>query len=150
MIQLLTYIKEYKKDAIIAIFLVALKTFFELKMTIVIGSFIDILSGPAEMNAIYDFAIKLLIIAILTLLFGTSSGWLSTKAASGLSKNLRNEMFQRIQNFSFSNIDKFSTNSLVTRMTTDVVNVQNAFMMTLRVTVKSRYPLYAHCSWRSQ
>ena len=137
MIQLLTYIKEYKKDAIIAIFLVALKTFFELKMTIVIGSFIDILSGPAEMNAIYDFAIKLLIIAILTLLFGTSSGWLSTKAASGLSKNLRNEMFQRIQNFSFSNIDKFSTNSLVTRMTTDVVNVQNAFMMTLRVTVKS-------------
>lgn len=137
MIQLLTYIKEYKKDAIIAIFLVALETFFELKMTIVIGSFIDILSGPAEMNAIYDFAIKLLIIAILTLLFGTSSGWLSTKAASGLSKNLRNEMFQRIQNFSFSNIDKFSTNSLVTRMTTDVVNVQNAFMMTLRVTVKS-------------
>lgn len=137
MIQLLTYIKEYKKDAIIAIFLVALKTFFELKMTIVIGSFIDILSGPAEMNAIYDFAIKLLIIAILTLLFGTSSGWLSTKAASGLSKNLRNEMFQRIQNFSFSNIDRFSTNSLVTRMTTDVVNVQNAFMMTLRVTVKS-------------
>lgn len=137
MIQLLTYIKEYKKDAIISIFLVALETFFELMMTIVIGSFIDILSGPSEMNAIYDFAIKLLIIAILTLLFGTSSGWLSTKAASGLSKNLRNEMFQRIQNFSFSNIDKFSTNSLVTRMTTDVVNVQNAFMMTLRVAVKS-------------
>ena len=131
------YLREYRKDAVFSIILVALETIFELFMTMLIGDFIDALSGPADMNGIYRFGTSLIIIAVLTLVSGVMGGWTSIKGASGLSLNLRNEMFDRIQDFSFSNIDKFSANSLVTRMTTDVVNVQNAFMMMLRIAVKS-------------
>ena len=133
----LRYLKEFRKDCAISVVFVALETIFELLMTMIIGDFIDALSAPSEMSDIYRFGIRLIIIALLTLLSGIMGGWTSIKGASGLSRNLRNEMFSRIQDFSFSNIDKFSTNSLVTRMTTDVVNVQNAFMMILRIAVKS-------------
>ena len=72
-------------------------------------------------------------------MLGTVAGLSSTRAAAGLSRNLRGGMFSRIQDFSFANIDKFSTNSLVTRMTTDVMNVQNAVMMILRVAAKASH-----------
>lgn len=138
MFQLLKYLKEYKKDAIQTPILVVLETIGELILTVTIGQFIDRLSDPGTtMEVIWSYGIRLLILALVCLIVGTIGGWTSTKAAAGLSKNLRNEMFDRIQDFSFSNIDKFSTNSLVTRMTTDVMNVQNAVMMILRVASKA-------------
>lgn len=138
MFQLLKYLKEYKKDAVLTPALVALETIGELLLTVTIGHFIDELSDPATtMSTVWDYCLEMLFIALFCLLFGTIGGWISTKAAAGLSKNLRNEMFGRIQAFSFTNIDKFSANSLVTRMTTDVMNVQNAVMMILRVAAKA-------------
>lgn len=137
MIQLLKHLKKYKKDAILTPALVALETIGELCLTLIIGRFIDELSNSGTtMDTIWRYGLSLLLVAVACLLLGTISGLTSTKAAAGLSKNLRDEMFSRIQDFSFTNIDKFSTNSLVTRMTTDVMNVQNAIMMILRVAAK--------------
>ncbi len=143
--QLLKYLKQYKKDAILTPIWVILEVFGELFLTITIGQFIDELSKPnASMDIIWSYGVRLLILAVFSLVVGTIAGWTSTKAAAGLSKNLRNEMFDRIQGFSFSNIDKFSTNSLVTRMTTDVMNVQMALMMVLRIV--SRSPISIICA----
>lgn len=138
MVQLLKYLKSYKKDAILTPVLVVLETIGELCLTIIIGRLIDQFSNSdTTMATIWGYGLQLLLVALICLIFGTVSGLTSTKAAAGLSKNLRNEMFSRIQDFSFTNIDKFSTNSLVTRMTTDVMNVQNAIMMILRVAAKA-------------
>ena len=138
MIQLLNYLKQYKRDAILTPVLVALETIGELCLTLIIGRFIDELSNSGTtMGTIWSYWLRLLVVALICLVFGTISGLISTKAAAGLSKNLRDEMFSRIQSFSFTSIDKFSTNSLVTRMTTDVINVQNAIMMILRVAAKA-------------
>ena len=138
MFKLLIHLKEYRKDAVITPILVALETVGELLLTVTIGRFIDELSNSGTtMGTIWGYGLRLLLLALFCLIVGTAGGWTSTKASSGLSKNLRNEMFDRIQDFSFTNIDKFSTNSLVTRMTTDVMNVQNAVMMILRVAAKA-------------
>lgn len=138
MVQLLKYLKSYKKDAILTPVLVVLETIGELCLTIIIGRLIDQFSNSdTTMATIWGYGLQLLLVALICLILGTVSGLTSTKAAAGLSKNLRNEMFSRIQDFSFTNIDKFSTNSLVTRMTTDVMNVQNAIMMILRVAAKA-------------
>lgn len=138
MLQLLKYLKNYKNDAVITPVLVALETIGELCLTLIIGRLIDQLSNTGTtMDTILSYGLRLLLVAVICLIFGTISGLTSTKAAAGLSKNLRDEMFSRIQDFSFTNIDKFSTNSLVTRMTTDVMNVQNATMMILRVAAKA-------------
>ena len=138
MIHLMKYLGEYKKRAVMTPIWVILETICELFLTVTIGRFIDELSNSeTTMSLIYEYGLRLIIIAALCFVFGTICGWESVKAASGLSKNLRNAMFDRIQDFSFTNIDRFSTNSLVTRMTTDVANVQNAFMMMLRVAAKA-------------
>ena len=138
MIQLLKYLMDYKRDAVLTPALVALETIGELCLTLIIGRLIDQLSNAGTtMGTILGYGLRLLLVALVCLVLGTISGLTSTKAAAGLSKNLRDEMFSRIQDFSFTNIDKFSTNSLVTRMTTDVMNVQNAIMMILRVAAKA-------------
>lgn len=118
--------------------LVALEAVGELFLTLTIGRFIDELSASGTgMDTIWAYGLRLLLFALLCLVLGTVAGLSSTRAAAGLSRNLRDGMFSRIQDFSFANIDKFSTNSLVTRMTTDVMNVQNAVMMILRVAAKA-------------
>lgn len=138
MLKLFKYFREYRTTAILTPVMIVLETVCELLLTMRIGRFIDALSSTAtSMAMVWTFALQLFAIALCQLFFGVLCGWWSSKAASGLSRNLRNEMFDRIQAFSFANIDKFSTNSLVTRMTTDVVNVQNAVMMILRVAAKS-------------
>ncbi len=118
--------------------LVALEAVGEPFLTLTIGRFIDELSASGTgMDTIWAYGLRLLLFALLCLVLGTVAGLSSTRAAAGLSRNLRDGMFSRIQDFSFANIDKFSTNSLVTRMTTDVMNVQNAVMMILRVAAKA-------------
>lgn len=136
--QILGCLHQYKRDTILTPILVILETIGTMVLTITIGNFIDALSNTeASMELILNYGIQLLVISIITFVFGAACGWTSVTAASGLAKNLRISMFDHIQDFSFSNIDRFSTDSLVTRMTTDVANVQNAYMMTLRVATKS-------------
>ena len=138
MIHLMKYLGEYKKRAVMTPIWVILETICELFLTVTIGRFIDELSNSeTTMSLIYEYGLRLIIIAALCFVFGTICGWEPVKAASGLSQSLRNAMFDRIQDFSFTNIDRFSRNSLVTRMTTYVANVQNAFMMMLRVAAKA-------------
>lgn len=106
MVQLLKYLKSYKKDAILTPVLVVLETIGELCLTIIIGRLIDQLSNSdTTMATIWGYGLQLLLVALICLILGTVSGLTSTKAAAGLSKNLRNEMFSRIQDFSFTNID---------------------------------------------
>ena len=108
MIQLMKYLGEYKKRAVMTPIWVILETVCELFLTVTIGRFIDELSSSeTTMALIYEYGIRLVVIAALCLVFGTICGWESVKAASGLSKNLRNAMFDRIQDFSFTNIDRF-------------------------------------------
>ena len=138
MIELLKHLNEYRRDAVLTPVLVALEAVGELFLTLTIGRFIDELSASGTgMNTIWAYGLRLLLFALLCLVLGTVAGLSSTRAAAGLSRILRDGMFSRIQDFSFANIDKFSTNSLVTRMTTDVMNVQNAVMMILRVAAKA-------------
>ena len=138
MIELLKHLNEYRRDAVLTPVLVALETVGELFLTLTIGRFIDELSASGTgMDTIWAYGLRLLLFALLCLVLGTVAGLSSTRAAAGLSRILRDGMFSRIQDFSFANIDKFSTNSLVTRMTTDVMNVQNAVMMILRVATKA-------------
>ena len=138
MIELLKHLNEYRRDAVLTPVLVALETVGELFLTLTIGRFIDELSASGTgMDTIWAYGLRLLLFALLCLVLGTVAGLSSTRAAAGLSRILRDGMFSRIQDISFANIDKFSTNSLVTRMTTDVMNVQNAVMMILRVAAKA-------------
>lgn len=136
--QILKCLHQYKKQFIATPVLVILETMCELFLIITIGRFIDALSGDGTtMQTIYRYGVVMLIIAIASFFLGSLSGWVSVKGSAGLAKNLRNTMFQRFQDFSFENIDRFSMDSLVTRMTTDVTNVQQAIMMLLRVATKS-------------
>ena len=135
--QILSCLHQYKKDFITTPVLVILETICELFLVITIGRFIDELTNHASMQTICHYGVILVIITVISFLLGVASGWISVKGASGLAKNLRNTMFERFQDFAFENIDHFSMDSLVTRMTTDVMNVQQAYMMILRVATKS-------------
>lgn len=132
------YLYEYKKDVIFTVVLVIIETMLELWITVTIGSFIDVLANKnAGIEVLYHYGFKLLILTLVLLIAGVWGGWVSIKASAGLAKNLRNGMFDKIQDFSFFNIEKFSTASLITRMTTDIMNVQNSMIMILRVATKS-------------
>lgn len=135
--QIMSCLHQYKKDFIATPVLVILETICELILVVTIGRFIDELTNNASMQTIWHYGVILVAITVVSFLFGAVSGWISVRGAAGLAKNLRNAMFGRFQEFSFENIDHFSTDSLVTRMTTDVVNVQQAYMMILRVATKS-------------
>lgn len=136
--RIINCLREYRKDVAYTIILVLIETALELWITVTIGSFIDALAdGIADTVLLRSYGLKLLILTLVLLAVGVAGGWTSIKASAGLAKNLRNTMFEKIQRFSFFNIEKFSTSSLITRMTTDVMNVQNAALMLLRVATKS-------------
>ena len=135
--QILKCVRQYKRDFILAPVVVILEAVCELLLVVTIGKFIDALTAAASMQTIYQFGVRLLVLAAASLVLGTASGLVAVRGSAGLAKNLRNTMFQRFQTFSFENIDHFSTDSLVTRMTTDITNVQQAFMMILRIATKS-------------
>lgn len=142
--QILNCLQQYKKDFIITPVLVILEAVCELLLIMTIGQFIDELTGEATMQMICLYGVRLLVIAAIALALGAASGLVSVHGAAGLARNLRNTMFARFQNFSFENIDHFSTDSLVTRMTTDIANVQQSFMMILRIATKS--PIVLICA----
>ncbi len=129
-------IREYKKAAILTPLLVVVEVVLECIIPFVIADLVNDMQAGCDLNTIIHYGIELIIMAALSLIFGVAAGNTCATASTGFAKNLRSDMFYRIQDYSFENIDKFSVSSLVTRMTTDVINVQMAFMMIIRVAIR--------------
>ena len=129
--------REYKKDSILAPLYVTMEVIMEVLIPYLMASLIDRGIDAGNMNYILKMGAALLGCAAVSLVFGILSGKSAAVASAGFAKNLRKDMFYSIQEFSFANIDKFSTASLVTRLTTDITNVQQSYMMIIRVAVRS-------------
>ena len=134
--KLASYVKEYKKDSILTPIFVILEVIMEVIIPLLMARIIDVGIQNGDVHYILEMGVLLIVSAILSLTFGMLSGRFAAKASAGYAKNLRKAMFHKIQDYSFENIDKFSTSSLVTRMTTDVTNVQMAFQMIIRILVR--------------
>ena len=130
-------IREYKKDSILAPIYVTFEVVMEVVIPILMANLIDFGIEAGDMQYILKMGAALAISCVISLVFGVLSGNSASKASAGFAKNLRKDMYYNVQNFSFSNIDKFSTASIVTRLTTDVSNIQNAYMMIIRTAVRS-------------
>ncbi len=135
--KLAKYIKQYKKDSILTPIFVIFEVIMEVLIPYLMARIIDVGIQNSDLNYIFKIGAILVVSAFLSLTFGMLSGRYAAKASAGFAKNLRQGMFYNIQNFSFTNIDKFSTSSLVTRLTTDVTNVQMAFQMIIRILVRA-------------
>ncbi len=134
---LAAHIKEYKKASIITpVFMIA-EVLMETLIPLLMASIIDDGVNAGNMTHIYTVGGMMIVAGFLSLCFGIGGGVFGAKASTGFARNLRKAMYENIQRFSFSNIDKFSTSGLVTRLTTDVTNIQNAFQMLLRMCMRS-------------
>lgn len=133
---LLGSLREYKRGSILTILLSILEAAFEILIPLRMADLIDQGINLGNMAAVWKFGIAILIFAALQLLTGVLSAHIAAKTSVGFSANLRQDMYDNVQTFSFSNIDKFSTASIVTRLTTDVTNIQNAYQMLLRMAVR--------------
>ena len=134
--RLLKSVREFKKDALLTPFFVVLEVVMEVIIPMVMALLIYKGIDGQDMAAIWKYGIILVLCAMLALVFGAAAGTFAARASTGFARNLRHDMYYNVQNFSFSNIDKFSTGSIVTRLTTDVTNVQNAFQMCTRIAVR--------------
>ena len=130
-------LREFKKPSIITPVLVTFEVLFECLIPAVIADLVNKIQRGYDLNEILIYGAVLIVMAGLSLVFGVSSGAMCASASSGLAKNLRKDMFYKIQSYSFQNIDKFYVSSLITRMTTDVTNVQMAYMLIIRLVVRS-------------
>ena len=130
-------IREYKRDTILSPVFVSLEVFMEVLIPFIMARLIDYGIDRGDMSYIVRTGLILAAMALLSLLFGVLAGKAAATASAGFAKNLRHDMFHHVQDFSFTNIDKFSASSIVTRLTTDVTNVQNAFQMIIRIAVRS-------------
>ena len=139
--KVLQQLGRYRKDTILCIIMAALEILMEILMPFITALIIDQGLEAANLNLVYRYGILMVVMALLSLVFGSLAGKCaasaSASASAGLSANLRQAIYNNIQTFSFSNIDKFSVPGLVTRMTTDITNVQNAFMMVIRIAVRA-------------
>lgn len=135
--RLMKSIREYKLPSILTPVFVSLEVVLEVIIPLLMAKLIDDGIYQGEMNLVYKIGITLIICAILSLIFGMLSGMFAAKASSGFAKNLRQDLYYKVQTFSFANIDKFSTSSLVTRLTTDITNVQMAYQMIIRIAVRA-------------
>lgn len=133
---LLKSVREYKRDSILAPIFVTLEVVMEVVIPLLMAMLIDKGIDAGNMNYILKIGIALAISCVISLVFGALSGKFAASASAGFAKNLRKDMFYNVQNFSFSNIDKFSASSIVTRLTTDITNVQNAYQMIVRIAVR--------------
>lgn len=130
-------VREYKKDSILTSVTVTFEVLLEVIIPFFMAFLIDegILAG--DLSNIYRYGGMLVVFALLALLCGVLAGKYAAKASAGFAKNLRKDVFYRVQKFSFSNIDKYSTAGIVTRLTTDITNIQNAYQMIIRIAVRA-------------
>lgn len=133
--------REYKKQALLTPILVILEVIMEVIIPILTANLIDFGIDRGDMAYVLKIGAALVISALMSMLFGMIAGHTAAVASTGFAKNLRRDMYHNIQDFSFSNIDKFSTSGIVTRLTTDVNNVQMAFQMTIRMAIRSPFML---------
>ena len=137
--ELMKSIREYKKDSILAPVYVSLEVIMEVIIPMMMAWLIDNGIDTGNLKYIWGMGAVLAVAAMVSLLFGALSGKAAARASAGFAKNLRKDMYDNVQNFSFFNIDKFSTASIVTRLTTDVTNVQNAYQMIIRMAVRGPF-----------
>ena len=130
-------IREYKRDTILTPLLMIGEVVCECVIPLYTAQLVNQIQAGCTRDVIFYYGLRLLGLALLSLCFGMAAGWFCAAASTGFAKNLRHDLFYRVQNFSFANIDQFSTSSLVTRLTTDVSNVQMAFMMIIRTAVRA-------------
>ena len=135
--QLSKSVREYKRDAVLTPVFVIGEVAMDVVIPMLISNLIDYGITPGDMDYIYKVGLQLVLACVVALILGVLSGRFAAKASAGFARNLRKDMYYNVQNFAFSNIDKFSTPSIITRMTTDVTNVQMAFQMVIRVAVRS-------------
>ena len=135
--QVLHQLGRYRKDTFLCIAMAALEVLMEILLPFITAIIIDQGLEAANLSVVYRYGAAMVIMALFSLTFGALAGKFAASASSGLSANLREAIYAKIQTFSFSNIDKFSVPGLVTRMTTDITNVQNAFMMVIRIAVRA-------------
>ena len=129
-------IREYKKAAILTPLLVTVEVILECAIPFVIANLVNEMQAGCSMGVIGQYGLALIVMAVVSLIFGGAAGATCARASAGFARNLRKDMFYKIQDYSFENIDKFSVSSLVTRLTTDITNVQMAFMMIIRVAIR--------------
>ena len=140
----------YKKDALLCVGLTTLEVIMEILLPFITARLIAEGLEASNLSAVYRYGTILVVMALFSLIFGATAGRFAASASSGLAANLREAIYANIQTFSFSNIDKFSVPGLVTRMTTDITNVQQAFMMVIRIAVRSPLSLifsFAMCMY---
>ncbi|MEA4920223.1 MAG: ABC transporter ATP-binding protein [Clostridiaceae bacterium] len=140
--RLMGCIGRYKKESLLAPFFVTLEVVLEVVIPMLMATLIDKGVEAGNMSAIVRTGLYLIIACVFSLAFGALSGRYAALASAGFARNLRERMFHNVQDFSFSNIDKFSTASIVTRLTTDVSNVQNAYQMIIRIAVRGPMMLF--------
>lgn len=130
-------IREYKRDSILTPILVAFESLTECFLPLMVATLVNKMQNGCDLSVIVKYGVILVIMACFSLLFGALAGITAANASAGFGKNLRKDLFVAVQNFSFENIDRFSASSLVTRMTTDVTNVQMAYMMIIRTVIRA-------------
>ena len=135
--KLLSSVREYKKLSILTFCLMVGEVLLECMIPFITAELVNRMKGDLELNRLLTIGVILIVMALVSLCCGGLAGYTSAKASAGFAKNLRNDVFDRIQSYSFRNIDKFSSSSLVTRLTTDISNVQMSFMMVIRTAVRS-------------
>ncbi len=143
--KLLQSVREYKKQSIIAPLLVTLEVLMEVLIPLEMAKIIDIGIAEGNLGYIIQRGLILVIMAMMSLFFGVQAGNFAAVAGAGYAKNLRHDIYYKVQDFSFKNIDHFSTSGLVTRMTTDITNIQMAYMMSIRLL--ARAPIMIILSW---
>ena len=143
--KLLSSVREYKKQSVLAPILVILEVLMEVLIPLEMAKIIDVGIANGDMSYIIQRGVILVAMAMISLFFGVQAGNMAAVAAAGYAKNLRHDIFYKVQDFSFKNIDHFSTSGLVTRLTTDITNVQQAYMMSIRLL--ARAPFMIILSW---
>ncbi len=135
--QLAKCIREYKKPTFVSLFFITMEVVIEVFIPFITANLVNSIKAGAEMSEVVKIGVFLAVLACLSLSCGAIAGYACSKASAGFAKNLRHDMFERIQGYSFENIDKFSSSSLVTRMTTDISHVQMSYMMIIRTAIRS-------------
>lgn len=132
-------IREYKKDSIMSVVYIIFEVIMECIIPFILANLVNGIRSNIPIEDLFKQGLILVIMAMLSLAFGILAGKKSAVASAGFARNLRKDIFEKVQGFSFENIDSFSNSSLLTRLTTDVTNVQNAYMMTIRMAIRSPF-----------
>ena len=135
--KLLPSVREFKLPAILTVILIVLEVLIEVIIPFMTADMVNAIKDGAPLAGVVKTGLILVVLALLSLSCGASAGYTGSKASSGFARNLRHDIYCRVQDFSFENIDRFSSASLVTRMTTDISNVQMAFMMIIRIAIRA-------------